>query len=186
MQLQRQDITGTPVAVNVETDLHEHLRLTHNEHDGYLANLAMAAEDIITDMTGVQLRQYETTLFTSWKREIDLPFPPVVNVVSVHYMDANHEWHPMPYSVKETGARSTVVMETLPNDAATRGDNIKIIYVNGYTNITDTRLKMAVTFLVSHWFYNVTPLSEARYSNLPYTFRTLIKTIKALNVYASN
>lgn len=162
-----QTSTETVVPIDGPDGLKQYLRIDIDDDDGLLYGLAKAVEANIEQLTGRQLLEatYEFSLGRFPKSGIRLPRPPLLDVVSVKYLDENNVEQDYPagaYTVlgKSDPVNRGVILWSAfddvdhPNDIANSEDAIRVTFKAGYGKPADVPepIKMAVRLGVSQYY----------------------------------
>lgn len=130
-----------------------HLRIDYDAEDALIASYIAAAREHCEVVTGLALAPatWEARLDAFPAGAIDLPYPPLVEVESVRYRDADGEdlaLDPSEYAVETLTIPGTIA----PIDAWPDGRDVRIRYRAGYA---DSQIpyaaRQAILLLVGHW-----------------------------------
>lgn len=173
------------------------LRVDGEEEDALIGALITAARQHVEHFTR---RALITTGFTlsldsfpiagrhpfsqsrTLSREIILPRPPLATVASVSYLDEDGATQTLPsgqyvVDVKSTPGRIVLREDYDWPDTELVPNAVTIVYTAGYGAATDIPqgLRVALRYLVSHWFENRTPINVGNIVNeIPLTAQTLM------------
>ncbi len=158
--------TSCPVSL---TEAKAHLRYTSDSLDTYIDTLIKAAtEQVEIDTKRSLMPQVWQDIRGGFPAgaELEIPRPPLVQVVSVKYYDTENALQTLAASVYEEDIDSAPGKLTLAYGQVwpstyPRSDAVKIEYGAGYANaaaVPDS-LKMAILHIVAHLFANGRPPS---------------------------
>lgn len=148
------------------TVLKSALRIEHSADDTYLTELLVAAAEQVGDRCGRQVLTCTRRLGVScwWAGSQDIPFPKLISVTSITYVDANNDEQTLDagdYSVFTGGNYGRVVLGD--GIAPQLGDDPQPISINftcGY-GITPASvpsgLRLAIREIVRCWYEEKTP-----------------------------
>lgn len=153
---------STGLAVSLEL-AKAHLRIAGNNSDDneYVVNLIRAAAKAIEQAIGrsLQSQVYRLSL-PDWPAsgEIILPFPPLVSVQSIQYVDtagATQTLAVSQYIVNDDNEPATI---TPAHDAEwpevqSQANAVQVNYTAGYTTVPEP-IKQAILLLIGHWYEN--------------------------------
>lgn len=118
----------------------EHLRIDHDEEDGYLESLIVSATDEIDGKNGWLGRALITQKWClnlpSFPREVNLPLAPLQQVDSVQYLapDGNLKTLDANFYYAVSSEPAELVFLRTPTDVVSRKDAVRITYTCGYGN----------------------------------------------------
>lgn len=180
----------------------EHCRVTDEGEYGLLSSLVEVAVDMVEDYTGLALTQNRYRWHSpvwptdvadrlpwyqgrpAFSGRVPLPRTPLVSVEAVKYYDAAGVQQTVPtssYSVDTVSTPGLVVLHTdferpeLP--AQYRADAVTIDFTAG-TDVSPARARQAVKLLVSHLYDNQGAVSFSSPSNLPYSLKQLLHSLR--------
>jgi uncharacterized phiE125 gp8 family phage protein len=180
-----------PVEVS-EAKAHSRVEIT--EDDTYLGNLITAARQLVERRTGLALVTQTWRMSMShfpWAPSysshddgaIRLPKSPLASVTSITYVDGAGVTQTMSASdyevdtTVEPGLVQPVYDEVWPY-ARCQANSVRITFVAGYGSAVAVPepLKLAIKFLVSHWYENREPAlaSGAVPKEIPFTVEALL------------
>jgi len=137
-------------------EVKEHLRILHSEDDNYITSLIASAESMCTQITNRQLRRATIELYhDTWKREIKLPRPPFVSVVSVQYQKDDDSWVGFSdYVLDEFSEPSAIYPNTFPT--IKKGKNVlKVTYQAGYEDgKVPEQIRLWMKMKIATWYEN--------------------------------
>lgn len=178
------EITTAPAAEPWTLDeAKEHLRVTHNEEDGYITRLIVAARRKVERDTGRALVTQGVTLYLdAFPAVIWLPRPPLQAITGnvLHYRNTAGDWAEFTgYQVdaKSTPARVAPKRNYSWPSAYREMAAIKVVYTCGYGNAAavPTDLRHALLVLLAHWFEIREAVTYARGSTrVPLSYGALI------------
>lgn len=157
-------VTTEPTALAVPeslTVLKSALRVEHSADDTYLTQLLREAADQITHRTGRQVltctRRYSLPGF--WSGSLEIPYPKLISVVSVQYLDADGVTQTLDsshYSVETSGDYGQIVMRLTTPDVDTYSNfPVWVNYTCGYGTTeaaVPDGIRIAVRELVRCWY----------------------------------
>lgn len=153
------------------TEAKEHLREDGSDQDNVIEALVLAATDAVQQYTGRALldQTYDFYLdeFPTDGGPIELPRPPLIEVVGVFYRDSagdEQEWDAANYIVDTASIKARVALPSSGSwpTAATRINAVRIRFRAGYLNEAvspaeanvPAGLIAAVKFTLAHWYAN--------------------------------
>jgi uncharacterized phiE125 gp8 family phage protein len=155
-------VAATEYPVSLE-EQKQHLRVEHDDEDGYIGSLIAAATGYVESRADRQLCTATWTLkcdgFPYPSCPIELPKPPLASVTSVAYVDtagSTQTWASSNYTVdtqSEPGSVRPVYSGTWPT-ARGHVNDVTITYVAGYgaASAVPEVFKHAIKLLVGHLY----------------------------------
>ena len=153
---------ATGLAVSLEI-AKAHLRIAGSNSDDneYVTNLIRAATKSVEQAIGRSLgsQVYRLTL-SDWPEsgEIVLPFPPLVSVQSIQYVDTagvNQTLAANQYIVNDDNEPATITPahEVEWPEVQAQANAVQINYTAGYTTVPEP-IQQAMLLLMGHWYEN--------------------------------
>ena len=162
-------LASLPVAPAIElADAKQHLRVTHDAEDDYIASLVEAATQYVEDQVSVSImaRDYDLSL-GGFSDRILLPRGPVTAVDSISYIDADGVEQVLPkseYLVDLSPDLPMIVRNAYSQWPTTAKvpNAVTVRYSAGdfLAPLRFTPLLQAILLLVAEWFDNRTASSE--------------------------
>jgi uncharacterized phiE125 gp8 family phage protein len=179
MRVERQDLTSAPNTVTV-AKAKKHLRITHAEHDDYLKALLFAAEDHISEITGVMLRRHRLRIFFDPITVFTVPYIPVYGLEKVGYYpddgSAFVEMTATEYVILRYGNQLRIAFNTIP---AIHENGMRVDVLAGYPSaINDEKVKLGVKLLVAHLYHNMLPAGDVRLWNVPWSLSFFLSSLR--------
>lgn len=141
-------ITAPPEEPVTLSEIKDHLRIDHSDHDTMLENLIQASREWVEQITGRAIvEQTRAVLYQYWPAEgvFQLPYPPIQSVDSLKYTDTDgteNTFSSDNYSVvtgREPGQLVLGYNKTWPTAIIHHDEYpIEIQYVCGYAATTDS------------------------------------------------
>lgn len=133
-----------------------HLRIDHDDDDVLISSLINTAVDHLDGWTGVLGR---CLVEQAWRQDFDalarclpLPLGPVIEIVSVDYVDANgseQTMDPGDYLLRtDAGGRSVIELKLWPSSRSA-----SVTYKAGFSTVP-AAITTAILMLVAHWYAN--------------------------------
>ncbi len=174
--------SGEPVEV---AEVKAHARVEITDDDTYLGGLITAARQWVERATGralvTQTWRLSLCEFPRW--EIRLPKSPLASVSSITYVDAAGTTQTLSSAAYEvdTGVEPGLVQpvfdEVWPYSRE-QANSVRITFVAGYGSpvAVPEPIKLAIRYLVSHWYENREPVlgSGAVPKEIPFTVEALL------------
>jgi len=185
-------ITGAaPVSVE---DIGVHLRVdTSDEAEAaYLAALIDAATEFVETRISKQIRRAELTYTLDGFppcRAIDLPWPPLVSVESVRYIDADDAEQPLDpsaYSVDVSSLPGRIVRGAVSSWPSTsRVPNaVSIAFTAGYPDdAVPPTLAHLIRLIVGHWHEHREGATDGTITEVPLAVAPLIESNRYAGVF---
>jgi uncharacterized phiE125 gp8 family phage protein len=160
-----------------------HLRVTCAADDAYITALIKAARRHAELYQGrsyiTQTLELRMDFFPQFL--IELPRPPSISVTSIKYIDSNGDTQTLDASKYTTDFNSYVARivpaynESWPTTRRVI-DAVTIEYEAGYGAASDVpeTIKQAIYLLLTIWYDNRTPISEATVMEIPFTVTALL------------
>jgi uncharacterized phiE125 gp8 family phage protein len=147
-------------------DIKSHLRIDYFDEDSVLQSYLTAAREQAEMLTGRAFgeRQYELVVYRAGL-EIELPYPPLVNVDSVEVGGSTAS-----YTLRDVEP-AVVVLDEDPGD-----EPVTVTYTAG--SPVSGRAKQAIRVLVAHWETYRTPVVQGKVQEVPHTFERLLRTLR--------
>ena len=186
-----QDAAVEPVTV---TQVKNHLRVTEDLEDIIIAGLITSARKVVEQITRRALIHQTWKLFLDGfptRDSIELPYPPLAEVVSVDYYDANGELQTLDPALDQTDNRSTpgeIVLSATGAWPAVESDKVNAVqveYIAGYgatAAAVPEPIRLAIIHLASHWFENREPFSQSQLFQVPATFELILMPYRFLRL----
>lgn len=179
-------VTTAPASTPISTaEAKTHMRISHDDDDGYIATLIAAARDYLQSVCN---KTFYTTTYTLKLDKfplddyIDMPMPPLVSVTGVSYVDAE--------GATQTFSSGSYTVDTYPHPGRIYVDRsvgwpttydqrnaVTIVYVAGYATVPDN-IKHAMLLLVAEWYeHRESGLVGVGYTHTP-NLKWLVDNIK--------
>lgn len=179
-----------------------HLRVDHDDDDVLIASLIQAAIDHLDGWNGILGRCLAEQ---TWRQDFDtlapclpLPLGPVIEIVSVDYVDINAQARTLSsesYSLRiDAGGRAQIDLTSWPSSISASAT-----YRAGYVTIPETpadgespaipaestvpaAIKTAITMLVGHWYANREATMTGVLSMVPMAIDALVSPYRRVGV----
>lgn len=185
MKISRKQLSTSIISTTL-AEVKEHLRITHAEQDNYITRLVLVAEDTITNLTDIQLRLTRYIVYFN-NSILKLPFKPVRIINSVKYRNTNEKYVDLDQQYYQVLDNNKIYIPSIPSGLSTLYiDDVydfRISYNAGFNSISNEELKLVINFLVEHWYRNETPVSQIKYSHVPFTLKGKIENLKAIPIF---
>lgn len=171
-----------PQPVVTPSGVKQSLRILDDRDDALIETLIVGAEDWIERETRTQLGAAEYLLtLDEWPqcRELKLPRPPLIDVQSIEFTDAQGSEGPLPsglYMVDLTSRPGRIAFTgSLPQVADVPGA-IRIRFIAGHEDAADVppTLVQAVKMLVGHWHANAEATSTLTIKDVPMAVQSIV------------
>jgi len=183
-------ITAPSPVVSV-ADAKKHLRVDHSDDDTYIEGLVAAATAWLDGPAGwvgrslgVQTLEARVAGFGCYFERIELPCPPVIEILSVQYLDANGAEQTVDPSNYLSRDGEIWLKSTFLAPAVYRDDPLPVAiqYRAGYgvppdftENLLPPPVKVAILLLIGHWFENREPVVFGQsIADLPFAVEALL------------
>ena len=180
-----------------------HLRVQHNAEDGLIASLMLAAEQYLDGRNGILGRALVEQQYRLYLREWPtgqqkLPFPPLMNVLSISYIDENGIEDVLPaddYEVEIAGYVGGFVLgvemvESLNNLPALNAGvkyPVRVLYRAGYgpsgTDVPQP-IRQAMLLMIGHWYQNRSSVDPCDMSEVPLSSQALLQPYQVNGMHA--
>ncbi|MDH3267325.1 MAG: head-tail connector protein [Ignavibacteria bacterium] len=185
MQISHRALTSGLATITLEK-LKEHLRITHDQQDDYITALGKAAENLITDLTDIQLRYSELEIYFN-ELLIDIPIQPIKTPITneLEYWDEDDytafDSDDYDFIMTKNNLRIYIAVDQFDITDLPVKYKYHIKLNAGFENgITDGRIELAVFMLVALWYNNNVPINQARYYKIPYSLQSIIWNLKGI------
>lgn len=178
-------------------EVKEHLRIDTNDHDAVLRSYLRAARQLLDGVEGwlgraLAPQTYDLKL-SGFPRCIRLPLPPLIEVISITYLDSNGDSQTLStsvYTVVNQGYDVSYIEETINQNWPTTYDVAQAVTVRyrcGYVDggspedvIVPEPIKEAIKLMVGHWYENreQTSMSRAAMRDIPLGADEVLSTYK--------
>lgn len=173
-----------PVSLN---EAKEHSRITITEDDDYVTALIVAARQWAEEWTKrafiTQTRRVTMDRFPRGRRDIVLPFPNLLTVSSVAYIDTNGDsqtWDSSLYTVDtdELPGRVRLNYGVQYPVGRTQPDGVTVTYTCGYgpaASDVPVAIRHAIKILCGHWYDNREPVVTGTVAaEIPFVHKSLL------------
>lgn len=149
-----------------DVKLHCRVGATVTDEDDLLEAYRLTSADVVESEAeialGTQTRVLASTAFPDDDESLRLPYPPLQEVLSVQYRDANgavQTWDPSNYDVVTSGRFGAIVPKVgrcYPRTRCNVPDAVVVTFVCGYESVDDIprRYLQAQRLLIAHWYAN--------------------------------
>lgn len=177
--------TSEPVSL---AEAKAHLRVEHDADNLLISGLIAAARETVEAETGRQLVTATWTLkldeFPTDEEEIVIRHPPLSSVSSITYLDADgasQTFNSSSYQVDTTGVFGRIVLAPDASWPVTESDRINAVTVTfiagqAVASVPEAA-KVAIKFLVGHWYENREAGSESQIHEVPMAAKALIQQL---------
>ena len=185
-------VTGPTTEPLTLAEAKAHCRIDISDDDGLLAGYILAARHWIEGQThrAMVQRTYDYTIDWCWPTKncrswIDLPFPPLVSVTSVSYVDTNGATQTLSTSLytvmtnRPVGAITNAYEQTWP-DLRPQVEAITVRFVAGYASVPDD-LVQAMKMLVAHWYENRETVVIGQATEVPMAVEALVSAYRVVS-----
>lgn len=180
MRIEKSDLSSGPSSVTL-AEIKAHLRLTHDDHDTYLTALLKAAEDHLSDITGVLLRYHRLRIFFEPELVVTVPYMPCHSVERVVYYPKDGTpfvtmTRDTDYIVLKYGGETRISFDRLPD---VEGEGMRVDVLAGFNqSVSDPNVEMGIKLLVAHLYHNMLPAEDARKWKLPWGLAAFLGTLR--------
>lgn len=169
-------------------ELKLHCRVDHEEEDTLITSLGKAARQWFENALDRQL----TT--ATWRIKVGgfnwtaltLPYPPLVAVTAITYLDAAGDSHTLDAAVYDVVTSQTPGYVRLANEQswpATLYDPeaVTITYTAGYGDVSAVPdlVKAGIKILVGHWFKNREAVAAGTMNEVPMALDSIVASVRA-------
>ena len=158
-------------------EVKSHLRILTNDEDTLISSYISAAriwsEKHINRSFVEKTFEYSIDCFS---RNIKLPYPPLISILSIEYTDVNENtltMLPSNYIVDTKSFIGRVYIEILPSVNLRKIGGISIRYKAGYKKLPEN-LKHALKLIIGHLYENREHTSVLKLSDIPFSALTLL------------
>lgn len=190
-------ITAEPTIepfTTVEAKIHIGIASAVTYHDSYIDSLVIAARKYAEYFTGRSLleTEWEFTLDSFQRREIYIPRSPLIEVVSVEYLDTEGDsqtFDAAKYRVstgKEPAEITLAYGQAWPSVRFV-SQAVTITFTAGYTDAASIPgpIKQAMLLLVKHWFDNRSEVDKLNLKQLPMAANHLLEMYRVGDEFVS-
>lgn len=199
-------VTGPSTDPVTLAEAKAHCRVDSSDDDGLLAGYILAARHWVEGQIHrpIVSRMYDYTIDYGWpcRQWITLPYPPLLAVRSVTYVDASG-------ATQTLGANQYTVMTNRPRGAITPAyeatwpdvrlqvEAITVRFIAGYTTFTDSTaspnftvigpgvpddLRQALLLLIGHWYEAREAVVIGQVAEVPFAVEALISPYRAVSL----
>lgn len=174
-------VTAVAPIISV-ADAKAHLRVLHDDDDGYISGLIGAAGDWLFGENSwlgrpAPASEWELTQATFPTGRLDIPKPPLVSVDGVFYMpsDGGAEQELTGFRTLGEGGSGYILPAAGSAWPETDGepDSVRIEFTAGYATLPAS-IKHAALLLIGHWYENREAATEAKLSAMPMAVEALL------------